>query len=93
MENKIHKYQIKILDEIFLIVSDENQDFVLKSFKEIENLTNNISNDYKTKDIKKVIILALIKLTFEKFNSDMILNEEKLKFKKIIDFLDFNLMI
>lgn len=88
MSKELKKYKARIFGELYPIVSDEDESFILDVVSKVDLLMKDISSKYDSSDTKKIAVLAALKATEEMLSLQKAMQNEQNQSDKIITFLD-----
>ena len=85
---EIKKYKVRIFGEIYVIVSDEQEQFIAEMVTAVDELMKEISQkSHGGLDAKKIAVLAALKATQEKLSLQKKLQQGQDQAEKIITLL------
>jgi len=93
MNTKPKKFTLDIFDSQYSIISDENDDNLLKAAQLVDSLMREIFDQSKITDAKKVAVLAALRIANNLINVEITLekyNEEQQKLASLIEEKEFN---
>ena len=88
MSKELKKYKARIFGELYSIVSDEEDEFVLEVVRRVDGVMKEISAQNKMViDTKKIAVLAALKATEELLTMEQIVKKEQVQSDKIMTLL------
>lgn len=87
MSKELKKYKARIFGELYPIISDEDESFILEVVHKVDSLMKDIASKYDSADTKKVAVLAALKATEELMSMQQVLQEEQHQSNKIMTLL------
>ena len=88
MSKEFKKYKARIFGELYPIVSDEDETFILDVVHKVDSLMKDIAAKYDSADTKKIAVLAALKATEELVTLQQILQQERHQSNKIMTMLN-----
>ncbi|MBI2352756.1 cell division protein ZapA [Candidatus Dependentiae bacterium] len=87
MSKELKKYKARIFGELYPIVSDEDEAFIIEIIKKVDTLMNDISSKYDSIDTKKVAVLAALRACEELHVLQEVLQNERMQSNRIMTLL------
>jgi len=89
MSKELKKYKARIFGELYSIVSDEEDDFVLEVVRKVDCLMKEISTkNNATVDAKKIAVLTALKVTEELLALQELMEKEQSQSDRILTLLN-----
>ncbi len=87
MNKELRKYKARIFGELYPLVSDKDEQFVLEVIYKVDALMKDVAEKSKSTDTKKIAVLAALKAVEELLNLQQALHEEQNHSDKILTLL------
>ena len=87
MSKELKRYKARIFGEMYPIVSDEDESFMIDVIQRVDSLMKEIAEKSNLADTKKIAVLAALKTSEELLLLQEMIRDEKNKTDKIIHFL------
>ena len=88
MSRELKKYKARIFGELYPIISDEDEAFILDVVHKVDFLMKDIASKYDSADTKKIAVLAALKATEELISLQEVLQQEQHQSDKIMTLLN-----
>lgn len=88
MSKELKKYKARIFGELYPIVSDEDESFILDVVHKVDTIMKDIASKYESADTKKIAVLAALKATEELVALQEIMQQERQQSNKIMTLLN-----
>ena len=89
MSKALKKYKARIFGDVYTIVSDENDGFVLEVVHAVDGMMKEIAAQHSTVvDTKRIAVLAALKATEELLSMQQVLQQEQIHSEKIMTLLN-----
>lgn len=87
MSKEFKKYKARIFGELYPIVSDEEESFIVDVVHRVDTLMKDIASKYDSADTKKIAVLAALKASEELLVLQEMLQQERNQSTRIISLL------
>lgn len=87
MSRELKKYKARIFGELYPIVSDEDESFIVDVVQRVDTLMKDIASQYDSTDTKKIAVLAALKACEELHVLQETIQQERSQSNKIMTLL------
>lgn len=86
------RYIVHILGDDYTIISDESENHIMASAKQVDDLMTDIFNKVSSADVKKLAVLAALRIASDLLHSQTQKQESDLKIKACIQKIEQTLI-